>query len=114
MESGDWPDTLDALVAAPEQHRLLLENDDVRVLDTRVAGRETVPLHTHRWPAVLYVLSPGDVIRRDGAGEIVLDTRATGSPLGDGVALWSAPLPPHTLENPGDTEIRVIAVELKR
>jgi len=33
-----WPEELDALRAAPRQHRLMLENDRVRVLDTRVAA----------------------------------------------------------------------------
>jgi hypothetical protein len=28
-------------------------------------------------------------------------------------ALWSGPLPPHTLENIGDSELRAISVELK-
>jgi hypothetical protein len=30
------PDSLDALVAAPKHHTLLLENEQVRVLDTRI------------------------------------------------------------------------------
>ena len=32
-----WPDELDALVAAPQHHTLLFENEFVRVLDTRIA-----------------------------------------------------------------------------
>ena len=32
-----WPDALDAVVAAPQNHKVLLENDRVRVLD--VTGR---------------------------------------------------------------------------
>jgi len=63
-----WPDSLDALVAAPEFHSLLLENDDVRVLETRIGPGETVPVHTHRWPSVLYTLSTGHFVRRDGEG----------------------------------------------
>jgi hypothetical protein len=31
-----WPDSLDAVVAAPKHHQLVLENDRVRVLDTRI------------------------------------------------------------------------------
>jgi hypothetical protein len=53
----DWPEELDALHAAPGYHALLFENDSVRVLETHVPSRQTVPLHTHRWPAVLYILS---------------------------------------------------------
>ena len=64
--SWDWPDELDALVAAPENHHLLLENDQVRVIETQVPVRATTPVHTHRWASVEYVLSTTDFIRRDG------------------------------------------------
>jgi quercetin dioxygenase-like cupin family protein len=46
-----WPDRLDAVLAAPRHHRVVFENDRVRVLDTRIAPGDTVPIHTHRWPA---------------------------------------------------------------
>jgi hypothetical protein len=42
----------------------------------------------------------------------MLDSR-TISPIAAGTALWTAPLAPHTLENVGDSELHVIAVELK-
>ena len=113
MDSWPWPDSLDALVAAPEFHTLLFESDDVRVLDTRIGAGETVPAHTHRWPAVLYVLSSGHFVRRDDEGNVLVDTRG-GEPIEAGAAIWSEPLPPHTLENVSEGEIRVINVELKR
>jgi hypothetical protein len=31
----------------------------------------------------------------------------------DGIAVWSEPLPPHTLENVGERDLRVISVEIK-
>jgi hypothetical protein len=108
----DWPDQLDALNAAPQFHALLFENEMVRVLDTRVPPGQTVPLHTHRWPSVLYILSWSDFVRRDGQGITVADTRTLGNALPETVR-WSAPLPPHTLENVGESELRVISVELK-
>ncbi len=110
-QSWPWPDSLDALVAAPAYHALLLENDRVRVLDTRIPVGETVPLHTHRWPSVFYVLSWGDFIRRDREGKVTADSRAGKAPAND--TLWVEPFPPHTLENVGATDIRVISVELK-
>ena len=109
---GPWPPELDAVVAAPKHHVVMLENDDVRVLDTRIAPGETVPLHTHRWPSVLYVLSWSDFVRRDERGEVALDSRTAG--LAPPKALWSAALPPHTLENVGDRDIHIISVELKK
>jgi len=36
-ESWPWPDSLDALAAAPEYHHVLLENEGVRVLDVRIS-----------------------------------------------------------------------------
>jgi hypothetical protein len=36
MNDWGWPDSLDAVVAAPKHHKLVLDNDRVRVLDTRL------------------------------------------------------------------------------
>ena len=110
----DWPDEMDALVAAPKHHRLLFENESVRVLETVVPPGETVPVHTHRWPSVLYVVSMDDFIRRDETGRVLLDTRQTKAAPQSSPALWSPPLPPHSLENVGQREIRCIGVELKK
>jgi hypothetical protein len=112
MNNQEWPDALDALIAAPQNHSLLLENDAVRVLDTIIHPGHTTPLHTHKWPATLYVLSWSDFLRRDAAGSVFLDSR-TVQKLPVGSALWTPPLPPHTLENIGPSDLHVISVELK-
>ncbi len=108
-----WPPELDALIAASKHHRLVLENDRVRVLDTWIAPGDTVPLHTHRWPAVHQVVSWSDFVRRDADGKVTVDTRGKPAPAGSPAVLWGEPLPPHTLENVGDRELHVISVELK-
>lgn len=107
-----WPKGLDALEAAAEYHTLLIENEAVRVLDTHVLPGETVPLHTHQWPAVLYIRSWSDFVRRDAAGAVLVDSRTTGGPE-VGTTLWSGPLDPHTLENVGGAELRVLSIEIK-
>jgi hypothetical protein len=109
----EWPDELDALVAAPEHHTLLLENERVRVLETRILAGETTAIHTHRWPNVQYVVSSSDFVRRDGKGSVLLDTRSADLRPEARATLWSEPLPPHSIENVGDTDLRVIMVELK-
>src|SRR4051812_23205829 len=106
------PDQLDALAAAPGHHRLLLENDSVRVLETRIEPGETVPLHTHRWPAAYYILSYGDLVRRDEHGNVTLDTRETPVSAAPGGAVWAPPLAPHSLESVGRSVIHVISVEV--
>jgi hypothetical protein len=52
-----WPESLDALAAAPAFHGKLLENERVRVLHTLIPAGALVPLHTHQYPAVAYVTS---------------------------------------------------------
>jgi hypothetical protein len=112
MNPWPWPDSLDALVAAPKHHKLVLDNDRVRVLDTRIPAGDLVPVHTHRWPAVYYTISGGDFVRCDGDGNVLLDTRirphAAGQP-----ARFIESLPPHSIENVGTSEIHLISVEMK-
>jgi hypothetical protein len=112
-EPWTWPDSLDAVAAAPESHRILFENDAVRVLQTTIAAGETTRMHTHRWPGILYVVSFGHFVRRDGDGAVLVDTREGGALPQAGTAVWSGSLPPHTLENVDTSEIHVIGVELK-
>lgn len=102
------------MAAAPEHHRLALENESVRVLETRIEPGETVALHTHCWPAAYYVLSWSDFLRRDEQGEVMLDTRAAGLGLEPAHAIWAAPMGAHTLENVGVHPLHIISFELKR
>jgi quercetin dioxygenase-like cupin family protein len=111
--SHEWPAVLDAMVAAPAHHEVLLENEHVRVLDTRLRPGEATPVHTHPWPSVLYVLSWSAFVRYDSAGHVLLDSRTWASAPEKGATLWAAPLGPHSAKNVGDGELRVIAVELK-
>lgn len=111
--NGTWPPELDAAIAAPNYHQQLLENDSVRVLDTKIEPGETVPLHTHQWPAAYYVLSWGDFIRRDAEGNITLDSRALESVPESGEVIWAQPLGPHTLENVGNSTIHIVSIEVK-
>lgn len=108
-----WPDTLDALVAAPAHHRLLFENEFVRVLDTRIAAGDRTPIHTHRWPAAHFVLSWSDFVRRDPEGGVMADTRALKAGAPSPEVQWGSALPPHSLENVGTAEIHIISTEVK-
>jgi hypothetical protein len=107
-----WPESLDALQAAPESHRLLFENDAVRVLETTIPPGHTTGVHTHRWPSILYFLSMGHFVRRDAEWAVLVDTRGGFLPQ-PGSASWGEALPPHTLENVDTAEIHIIGVELK-
>lgn len=113
QQEEEWSPSLDALVAAPDHHKLLLENERVRVLDTRIAPGERTPIHTHRWSAALYVLSRSNFVRYDDEGKVLVESCTIEAFRVPPVVLWSAPLPPHLLENVGETELHIISVELK-
>jgi hypothetical protein len=110
---AEWPEALDAMTAAPEHHVVLFESERVRVLDSRVAAGERTPVHTHRWPSVLYIMGTSDFVRYDDNGNVLFDTRSAGQMPEVGRAIWSPPLSPHYVENIGGSEIRVISVEIK-
>jgi hypothetical protein len=112
-DAGPWPPELDALIAAPAQHRLLLENARVRVLDTQIAPGKRTPVHTHQWPAVHHVMSWSSFIRRDEHGAVLVDTRVTGTSAAAGAALWGEPLGPHSLENVGESLLHIVSIEVK-
>ena len=111
--SGQDLHSLDAMSAAPDHHDVLLENEHVRVLDTRLGPGERTPIHTHQWPAVLYIMGWSDFIRYDPEGNVLVDSRSMGSKPAVGTSLWSAPLMPHYVHNIGEKPLHVIAVELK-
>ncbi|MHA6724133.1 cupin domain-containing protein [Sphingomonas sp. RS2018] len=52
------PATYDAVAAAPASHRVLMEDDHVRVLRVEVAPGAIEPVHDHRWPSIMYFERP--------------------------------------------------------
>ena len=111
---AQWPAGLDALIAAPQHHKLLFENESVRVLDANIPAGEITALHTHRFPASLYIISWSDFVRYDEQGNILLDSRKLDKTFLPETALWTEPLPPHALENVGENDLHIISVEIKR
>ena len=57
----NWPSSMDAVLAAPGSHRVLFENDDVRVLEVTIATGDREPEHTHRDPSVMVVDGPARI-----------------------------------------------------
>ncbi len=92
----------------------MLENDRVRVLDTRIEPGEQTPVYTHRWPVVHHVVSWSAFVRRDDSGHVMLDSRVAGPTLAPGASFWGEALGPHSLENVGNSPVHVISVEIKK
>ena len=104
---------LDALAVAAENHPLLMDNKMVRVLDTKVKPGQRTPVHAHEWGAALYVISWSYFVRYDPEGNILLDSRNMSSRPQPGAAFWADPIGPHYVQNVGDRDLHILAVEVK-
>lgn len=110
-----WPAALDAVAAAPQTHKVLLENEYVRVLEVINPPGVAEPLHTHPWPGVLYAEEPATYRIHAGSGAIVFDSaRVPPASRSRPQVAWLAPQPPHSVETYGKETSRAIRVELKK
>jgi hypothetical protein len=108
-----WPASLDAVTAAPRNHKVLLENDRVRVLSVTVEPGEMELPHRHSRPSVIYVISRDDILDTDLDGKVLLDTRAALNAPSPPYAVWMPSQPPHHVLNRAKTAVRLIRIELK-
>jgi hypothetical protein len=112
---AEWPKDKDAVVAAARNHKIMFENDQVRVLDVTVAPGEVEAVHSHQWPSVLYFMAAGDFIDRDIDGKVIFDSRTLKAPLTFPLTMWKNPEAPHSVENLSPTvTLHLVRVELKK
>lgn len=103
------------LSAAPEHHRVILENESVRVLDVRIAPGDTVPAHQHNLPSVFITISPADLVFRDLSGETVKNVRRDRITPIEPAVEWRGPAPaPRIVSNIDSVELHALRVELKQ
>jgi hypothetical protein len=104
---------LDGVVVDPTHHKVLFENDYVRVVETIVPAGDTTPVHTHLAPTLTQVVSFAHFIRRDHDGNVMFDSREKNMPP-DIQYLFAESTPQHTIENTDTQSMHVIGVELKQ
>jgi hypothetical protein len=112
-DETEWPPHLEALVAAPANHRVLLEDDEVRVLEVIVQPGERENLHHHRWPSIMVVLARPNYRNFDGDGNEIPPSGGTSTELPR--ALRLPPQKPHFIEVAADAPhgFRGIRIEFK-
>ena len=81
MDDKEWPPHLDALAAAPANHRLLFEDETVRMLVVAVAPGERENLHHHRWPSIMVVLARPNYRNFDADGNEIPPSGGTSTEL---------------------------------
>jgi quercetin dioxygenase-like cupin family protein len=95
----------DPVKTSPQYYKVLLENDQVRLLEYRLKTGEKEPMHSH--PAgVVYVLSGAKLKFSYPDGRTEERAAATGE------TIWRDSTT-HAVENIGDTEAHAIAIDLK-
>ena len=57
----EWPDSLDAVKAAPQNHHVIFENDKIRILEVILNPYEYEQLHVHRFPSVMFGAVNGSI-----------------------------------------------------
>lgn len=110
-----WPGDLDGVKVASETHKVIFENEHVRVLEVTIPPHSKEPVHTHCLPSTLYVQQIGDIIVRDPDGKLIFDSRQMkeNEKQKAPFVLWNAGEGPHSDENPSDVPIKIIQIEQK-
>ena len=104
-----WTPENDALAAA-QNHKLLFENDEVRVLEVTVPPGVREPLHAHRYPSVLYYVSAAHMKEYSPGIAAVDHPRRE-----DGAVVFLPIGPSHQMENVETNKtLKAIRVELKK
>lgn len=114
INTSDWPKELDAVIAAPKYHKILLENDKVRVLEVTVLPGEIENIHHHKWPSVMHLTQAGHFINRDKNGNVIIDSRERSEQPILPVTFYKGPQAAHYIENLSDSiTMKLLRFEMK-
>lgn len=110
----------DAVAAAPYSHRVMFEDEHVRVLEIRLPPGASEPVHIHALPSVIY----GETGGEGGAkflyteyrwmnGEFIKVRENEVEASAGTRAVWSGPEGPHAITNIGPVGVKFTRVEIK-
>ncbi len=112
-DPATWDPALDAAAAAPENHQVLYEDANVRVLSVSVAAGTVERPHHHRWPSVFVI---DQMVKRardfDAAGnQIPLPVPTEFEPP---LIVKLPPQPVHYVANDDTIDFHGTRIEFKR
>ena len=96
----------DPVKLAPPMHKVLLDHERVRVLNTVIKPGDSIPMHSHP-DNVIYAVKGGKVRFVDLKGV------PTDRELKDGDCAFR-PAETHAVQNTGTTKLHVLTIELKK
>ena len=122
-----WADSLDAVKAAPHSHKVLFENDKIRILEVTLEPYAFEPMHTHRFPSVMfgrendtaqfdviYYPYSYDSTRHAYFAKDSIKQHQDGQSIEPNVGNYMKPEGPHRVKNLSNVRIDVFRVELKK
>ncbi len=89
----------------PETHKVILDNDQVRVLDVRIPPGQKVAMHSHPENVVYYVTDYKIKVTSSDGKTALREGKA-------GTAVSLGPTT-HAVENAGTTELHLVQIEMK-
>jgi hypothetical protein len=95
-----WPSNMDAPIAAPKNHKVLFENENVSLLEVTIQPGEQEKLHGHQYPSVFAMdaIQPrGEDVKEDGSVSPARDRFNTTGPYP--FAFRMGPQAPHGFHN---------------
>ncbi|WP_419533242.1 hypothetical protein [Endozoicomonas sp.] len=113
-EESPWEhsESLDAVIAAPDSHKILLENENVRVLRVVIEPGAREPVHTHKASSVMIVDQPAQIKYYGENGQLLFMTKPT-----DGMShqnpQWLDPEGLHSVENIDNKVYKAYRIEIK-
>jgi 8-oxo-dGTP pyrophosphatase MutT (NUDIX family) len=113
MNTGTWDPSLDAVTAAPQSHKILFENDSIRVVEVIVAPHQKEPMHTHQWSSVM-IVDRSTRIRYYDATNNGVEYPARDVAPDKPFVEWMEPELTHAVENLDDTIYHAVRVEFKK
>ena len=121
-----WSDSLDAVKAAPNSHKVLFENDKVRILEVTLDPYAFEPMHTHHFPSVMFGSSQDtsqfdvvyfpygyDSVKHVYFAKDSIKKHSGGQTNEPNVGNYMKPEGPHRVKNLSNTRIDVFRVEFK-
>ena len=116
-ESSTRSSSYDAVAAAPDNHRVVFENEKVRVLEVTINPGEKEPFHEHPLFSVMTIITGAPLRITSGTlqdGQIVTGkTIEVGKDNFQPPPLWMPPQGLHSAENVGTAVFRAYRIELK-
>lgn len=124
-----WADSLDAVKAAPQNHKVIFENDKIRILEVILKPYEFEQMHTHRFPSVMFGANNNDTSRfniiyyRYGYDSInhlyfvkdsIKQHNKRGNSNKPNIGNYMKPEGPHRIKNLSNVKIDVFRVEFKQ